>query len=545
MSMKSGGPPGRPHAFAAWSAVAAVALLVSACVAATASPSGPAGSSLESPSGSPTVGPSATATFVGDCCAPPSTQPNAMVTPRPSRDAGSAPVTSAGPTSASTPADAPGEDGTNYFDKTVPARRTISVPIDFEGSSWGTVAAYTKSNGLTVTFHGKTLTSQETSQQPWPVWSFGVSMDNPANGDLTIKNTTGSPVEVAGYAMIYTRRHLTIEPSSRFMHKGQEISIDVSLTQATAADSVTVAVADTKGNSTPISVTRVGTGHWTGHATFSAVGDFVIRASTSGSRMRTAMSDVQVSAGDVTLSSTFAEQLVDSDHDGLANELRIASMITVRSAGNYMANAQLVDQTGFLVATAVTGEIQLVAGTQPLSLEFDGYLIYKAGRWGPYTVEVTIVHETTTGNMIEVDDARLGQTAAYDYMQFQHDRIAVDPASISSKAVDTNGDGLFDELDLSGTVTVETPGLYAINSALLGNRLFGQVASEYMTFQLAAGASPFTIVYKGSDIAASGVDGPYTLLNLDVYLNADPMSDNGGISLDYTTAAYKASQFSR
>jgi hypothetical protein len=32
---------------------------------------------------------------------------------------------------------------------------------------------------------------------------------------------------------------------------------------------------------------------------------------------------------------------------------------------------------------------------------------------------------------------------------------------------------------------------------------------------------------------------------MDVYLSADPMSDNGGIWLSYTTAAYQASQFSR
>ena len=389
MSMKSGAPLRRPHAFGAWSAVAAVALLVSACVAATASPSGSAGSSLESPSESPAepvVSPSATATFIGDCCAPPSTQPIEMATPRPSRDTGSAPPASTSPTASSAAADSPGEDSTDVFDKTVPARGSISVPIDFEGSSWGTVAAYTKSNGVTVTFHGKALKSQEMSVQPWPDWAFGVSMDNPANGDLTIKNTTGSPVEVAGYVMIYTTRHLTIEPSNRFPHKGQAISIDVSLTQATAADTVTVAVADTKGHVTPFKVTKVGTGHWAGQATFSTVGGYVIRASTSGSRMRTAMSEIQVWAGDVTVSSTFAEQLVDSDHDGLANKLVLTPTITVPAADKYMANAQLVDQTGFVVATAGTGEIQLVAGTQPLPLEFDGNLIYKSGRWGPYTL---------------------------------------------------------------------------------------------------------------------------------------------------------------
>jgi len=39
------------------------------------------------------------------------------------------------------------EDGTGYFEKTVPAKTTIKVPIDFEGSTWGAVVVYAKSGG--------------------------------------------------------------------------------------------------------------------------------------------------------------------------------------------------------------------------------------------------------------------------------------------------------------------------------------------------------------------------------------------------------------
>jgi hypothetical protein len=207
-----------------------------------------------------------------------------------------------------------------------------------------------------------------------------------------------------------------------------------------------------------------------------------------------------------------------------------------------MANAYLYDQSGVEVAMADGGERDLVSGAQPLNLKFDGKSIYKSGRWGPYTLRVTIVHDSTT-TTIELDDARLGETAAYDYMQFQHDRVAVDPKSIATKAVDTNGDGLFDELDLTGTVTVETAGLYVINTSLYATEPWKPVAFASTTVQLAQGSNPFKLVFKGADIAKSGRDGPYVESGLFCYLEGYEFESLGMLVPDYTTAAYEASQF--
>jgi hypothetical protein len=317
----------------------------------------------------------------------------------------------------------------------------------------------------------------------------------------------------------------------------------LSLTQATDADDITVTTADQQGNSAPVAVTRVGTGHWTGRVTFSATGDIEIRASTTGSRMRTAMVIVTVAAGGVILGPALDEQVVDSDHDGLIDRLVLTPTITVPESGTYVASGRLFDESGVEVTMGGPGEISLVAGTQPVPLEFGGRYIYESGRWGPYTLKVTIEHEEAGHTTIELDGAVAGETATYDYMQFQHDRIAVDQKSLVSKAVDTNGDGLFEELDLSGTVTVENAGLYEITSGLYAQSPWGQVAAEYMEFQWSAGKNQFTVVYKGADIAKSGQDGPYQVPTLDIYLKADPMADRPIGFAAYKTAAYQASQF--
>jgi hypothetical protein len=515
------------------------AIAASACTSAQASPSpNPNGAP---PTTSSSTGTAATATLIADCCEAPTKLPYALVTARPNKGAGPAPST--WPRATPTAADSLSQEGTGYFSEALPAGGSTTLLIDFEGSSWGAVVVYAKSDGLTVSLKGQALPKQKAAMLGDNGWAYSMSSENAANGDLVIRNTAGSPVELFGYVTIMTRRHLSIETSSLFPHKGQQVTFDLSLTQATDTDDVTVSSVGSDGKATTVSMTKVGTGHWTGRATFSQVGEYVIRASTTGARTRVVSRDVNVTAGEVTVSPSFKEDVEDSDHDGFIDELVLTPTITVPVAGKYEANATLVDESGAQVTMDLDGQIDLVSGAQPLILRFGGKYIYESGRWGPYTLHVTVMHDLPSTTTIELDDTVLGRTAAYDYMQFQHDRIALDPKSLKSTAVDTNGDGLFDELDLTGSVAVESAGLFEINAGLYADNPWGEVASAYAKSQLAAGPNSFRLVYKGSDIAKSGQDGPYKVPSLVIYFAADPMGDSPSGDVNYTTAAYKASQF--
>jgi hypothetical protein len=466
------------------------------------------------------------------------------VTARPPGDAGAAPA-STQPTASPTPADTLSEDGTDEFDETVPAGKSVTVPIDYEGSTWGSLTGLGRAAGLAVTLRGKPLSVEKGTGVIGTNWWFGESGENPANGDLVIKNTTGSPIEVVGFVMIYTRRHLSIAGVIQKVRKGQGVSFDISLTQATDADDVTAwSIAD--GQTTaPVRVTKVATGHWTGWATFSAGGDYEIHAKTAQSHMRAATNFVSVAAEDVTLSPSFAEQVTDSDNDGLINKLVLTPTITVPVAGEYMANATLFDQAGVEVTTNFGhGALDLTAGSQPIDLEFDGSLIYKSGRWGPYTLHVAVVYDSTPHDVLEIADAVLGQTKAYDYMQFQRERVAIDWSALTSKAVDADGDGKFEQLQLNGFVTVETAGEYDINAGLYADSQWDHVAGASITVRLSSGRNLFTLVFKGSDIAGSGRDGPYVAGSFNCYLTR-------GVGFQLlsqptralTTIAYKATQF--
>jgi len=119
--------------------------------------------------------------------------------------------------------------------------------------------------------------------------------------------------------------------------------------------------------------------------------------------------------------------------------------------------------------------------------------------------------------------------------------MAFDPESLSSKAVDTNGDGLFDELDLTrhGDGRNRRPVLHQLGAV---RESWGQVAAEYMTFQLSAGPNRVTLVYKGSDIAKAGQDGPYVVPTLDGYLTADRWRPVTGVRRLHDSGV-QASQF--
>src|SRR5664280_3203627 len=103
--------PGR--AFAAFGGLIAAALVVSACAAAASTP----GTSLNSFAAPSAASPAATRTFIGDCCAPPTKRPYALVTARPGGPA-AAPAASVRQTAAPTAADSMSQEGTGYFSKT-------------------------------------------------------------------------------------------------------------------------------------------------------------------------------------------------------------------------------------------------------------------------------------------------------------------------------------------------------------------------------------------------------------------------------------------
>jgi hypothetical protein len=299
--------------------------------------------------------------------------------------------------------------------RVVPAGGSIDVPMVFEGTSQARVTISASTPGVTASLAGTDLAggtiSGKTLLQTAP-------LTNPADGTLHIVNPGTSDSTVTIIAEISTSRHLTITPLSQTVNKGDRVSFTVSVNEPGASEAATAYLIDPSGAKTPITLTATGTGAWTGQATVAASGTNKIEAQTTGDRPRYAEAGVSVASGKVTIAPGFTEQLVDTDHDGLADSLLLTITVTATAPGDYSLGSDLVSSTGEEIDTA-GADVHLVAGTQQVPIDFVGQAIYNAGISGPYRL-VNIKIRSMPDSTVEAAVADLGATQAYDYKVFQH-----------------------------------------------------------------------------------------------------------------------------
>jgi hypothetical protein len=298
----------------------------------------------------------------------------------------------------------------------VPAGGSIDVPVAFEGTTNPSIDVSSTSPGITANFGGVAL---DDYTQVSGTSLLGKTFASPADGSLHVSNPGASPATVNVVTLIYTNRYLTITPSTTNVAQGGNVSFDVTLSEASDSDGATAYLLDTSGLKTPISLTKVGVGHWTGQVAPTVSGASQIYVQTTGERLRYQFSNIAVRTGNVTLGTGFTERLVDTDNDGLANSLELTATVTAQQPGPYSLVAHLVNSTGKEIEVG-GGEVSLVAGTQPLTISFDGPGIYQSGLSGPYRlVNVTLTDENNALN-VEASATDLGATQAYDYHIFQH-----------------------------------------------------------------------------------------------------------------------------
>jgi hypothetical protein len=302
------------------------------------------------------------------------------------------------------------------IDQVVPAGGAVDVPLAFEGASLAVVTAYTSSTGVTAGFAGSALPGYSANG----VAAFSQSVTNPTDGPLHITNTGPTQATVTVIVQVDSSRYLTITPAATSVAKGASLGFDVTLTEATSADGASAYLADPNGVKTPIALTKLGTGHWSGLVSPAVGGTNTIYVQTSGDRLRYESRDISVMTGDVSFGPGFTERLVDTDHDGLANTLELTVTVTATKAGRYWLASHLVDSTGKEI-TVAGGDEHLVAGTNQVPIDFNGSTIYKSGLSGPYRLVNLNLEDTNASPFVTVARASdLGITENYDYQVFQH-----------------------------------------------------------------------------------------------------------------------------
>ena len=297
--------------------------------------------------------------------------------------------------------------------QSVAASGTLDIPLAFEQSSEAVVTLYTESESVSASIGGLDLAVSASSAQR----ALEAVLTSPSDGTLHVTNSSGSVAQVSLVVTIQSSRSLTVTTSSSAYSHGAQVSLDVVLTEPDPADSPVAQLVGPSGDQAPITLTKVDAGHWTGQATPSAGGDYSILASVSGTRPRYAGHHFTVASGSVSLGSGFAQRLVDTDGDGLANQLILSPTVTVATSGTYSVVGTLVDASGSKINVA-GGDVALTTGSQPFDLVYSGSVIYDSKKSGPYRlINVSVL---SSAGVVEARASDMGQTDAYDYHQFQH-----------------------------------------------------------------------------------------------------------------------------
>jgi hypothetical protein len=211
---------------------------------------------------------------------------------------------------------------------------------------------------------------------------------------------------------------------------------------------------------------------------------------------------------------------------------------TVKLASKLMAeDAPLVGATVTCTVVRPDGTTQAVAllddGAHNDGAARDGVYgnAFVGSQYGRYSLIAK-----ATGTSHEIPFAR----TAFSEVQFGSGTARIS-GTFSDRGVDTDGDGLFNTLQVDVPVQVTTAGQYAA-FAELRSASGGVLAYSNATADLTPGQRKLTFNFSGEEIWANGGNGRFTLA--DLRLN-DMGADGGPLQIDFKPAPYTTADYTR
>ncbi len=239
------------------------------------------------------------------------------------------------------------------------------------------------------------------------------------------------------------------------------------------------------------------------------------------------------------LDGSLADEALDLDGNGLRDLLRLRTGFRARQAGTFLVSGVLRSDSSPRVVS-IRQLATFTKAPQTILLDFPGSAIREQGLDGPYELELTVLDPRT---LEELDQARVPQrTSTFRSADFDPRPLAPSitlQAGATETAVDTNGNGLFDELRVTIPVLVAEAAVYGWSAKLVAGD-GTEIAFDARTASLEAGAAALSLVFDGEAIGRKGLPGPYQVKDLEVY---SPGRDEEGRADVLQTQPYQASQF--
>ena len=151
-------------------------------------------------------------------------------------------------------------------------------------------------------------------------------------------------------------------------------------------------------------------------------GYYGVAAQATGSRSgipfeRSAQTLFTVNSDNAVLNGIYNDVPKDDDGNGLYENLEITAGVDTVVAGNYSIAVLLKDNTGTVIANQVV-HVDLVVGSNTVSVLFGGDIIRAYGVDGPYTVAEVHIADNSGVALLADESFDVWTTAAYKYSQF-------------------------------------------------------------------------------------------------------------------------------
>jgi hypothetical protein len=238
----------------------------------------------------------------------------------------------------------------------------------------------------------------------------------------------------------------------------------------------------------------------------------------TGSEHAIASTDFEVIATLARFDGTKSDSGVDTDADGLFDFISLDFGVTIDTPGTYDAFAVLRVPGG---TASIQGGARdtLAAGAQTIAVPFAASDLRKYmtadAPWQIREARLLKVGDPGEPDRLadRVDD--FGLTNAYTLGNLQRPTTLIVPGIVEN-GIDTNANGLFDQLSVSFQIDTRTAGSYTWTGDLRApdGTVLGITSGQGF---LDTGLTPVGFTFDGRSIGASDLNGPYTVGDIAVY----------------------------
>ena len=292
---------------------------------------------------------------------------------------------------------------------------------------------------------------------------------------------------------------------------------------------------------------RAGNGVYTGQFTAPAENSElrIIVQAAKGNVMRFATTAVQSFGWSGEIIAVANDRGIDDNDNGYFDKLAVDVVVDVGQAGNYEVTAVLTtpdDKWSTLALfTTYATKTPLATGVNTITLGFDGKALRGSGHHGAYQVKsisVDYFGEEFYGSATVASARNPYTTGVYAATQFEGAELSVVKAS--SAVVDDSGDGLYDQLEISVTFTIQARGNYSWLGSLVDK--YGNLITRANDRGWLYSKTPAVFTFSGPRLRQVGRSGPYTLTEVFIVRETEPV-DYFWFSNVHVTAPYQFDEF--